>query len=371
MSTDSGNINLLVSSLAELAEAMKKSKVAKDMVVRPSAFKGSSENARSFLAQFVNWANCQPTLQEDDEPNHKAWITSFLSFMEGPAAQWALPHLNKIEKHASDRTSEFPFTVNHEVLWSHCVDAFKQRFLPADEKSEAKRLIQNLKQTKGVAEYAAVFQEIAARTGFSDGDLMERFYIGLKDEIKDGLVTIRIIQDPETLEELIKQASMLDQRFKERRGERPQFGNYKAKTTSDPYAMDIDATRTFGRNQTGNGKTREDYQKAMAGRCYGCGSKEHIKAQGNHGGLTCSYCRRKGHSQNVCQDKFMGRKPGGNQGQRVAATQPEKPFTLFPEESSISLSSTTTTNDTANRTQEFNDFLGEKMDQLRAAFEGF
>ena len=71
---------------------------------------------------------------------------------------------------------------------------------------------------------------------------MERFYIGLKELIKDSLMTIGMVQKPEDLKDLIRQASRIDQRFKERQGEHPQFGGYKPKSAPDPYAMEVDAT---------------------------------------------------------------------------------------------------------------------------------
>jgi len=39
----------------------------------------------------------------------------------------------------------------------------------------------------------------------------------------------------------------------------------------------------------------------MCGKCYGCGSTEHLKAAGHRGRLT--------HQDSVCQDKFMGKGP--------------------------------------------------------------
>ena len=74
---------------------------------------------------------------------------------------------------------------------------------------------------------------------------------------------------------------------------------------------------------------------AMKGRCYGCGSKDHVKANGNHGGTKCPYCARNGHVEAVCQDKYLGlaRNRGANpRRQRVAGTTTGGAFSLFPEE---------------------------------------
>ena len=69
--------------------------------------------------------------------------------------------------------------------------------------------------------------------------------------------------------------------------------------------MEVDATRT-----------REEFNRLMRGKCYGCGSDAHVKKDGGHDREICNYCRRVGHRELVCMDKFL-KKP---RSQRVAAT---------------------------------------------------
>ena len=73
----------------------------------------------------------------------------------------------------------------------------------------------------------------------------------------------------------------------------------------DPNAMEVDATRT-----------REEFNRLMRGKCYGCGSDAHVKKDGGHDREICNYCRRVGHRELVCMDKFL-KKP---RSQRAAAT---------------------------------------------------
>ena len=82
--------------------------------------------------------------------------------------------------------------------------------------------------------------------------------------------------------------------------------------TRDPNAMDIDAT------STGPRRTDEEYRQMMRGRCYGCGSRNHRKADGHHERDVCCYCGLTGHLENVCQRKFLGL--GKKTVQRMAAT---------------------------------------------------
>jgi hypothetical protein len=69
--------------------------------------------------------------------------------------------------------------------------------------------------------------------------------------------------------------------------------------------MDIDATRT-----------RENFLCQMKGKCFGCGSTTHTRREGNHECDLCAYCRRVGHQEAVCLDKFL-RNP---KGQKAAVT---------------------------------------------------
>ena len=59
----------------------------------------------------------------------------------------------------------------------------------------------------------------------------------------------------------------------------------------------------------------------MKGKCYGCGSTDHTKANGNHERDVCNCCRKVGHCSPVCQSKYLG-KPAAA---KAAATEQEQP----------------------------------------------
>jgi hypothetical protein len=175
--------------------------------------------------------------------------------------------------------------------------------------------------TSSVPEYTAPFKQLMARTGYSSGDLRDRFYEHLTTRIKDELVhTARPIS---TLDDLITVASDINVRVRQHRAKRDRekkcVGTSTGITTSrtplpnppfaapasDPNAMDVDATHT-----------REEFMRKMRGKCFGCGSSLHTKKDSNQDRDLCSYCKHVGHREVVCMDKFTGRP----KSQKAAAT---------------------------------------------------
>jgi hypothetical protein len=184
-----------------------------------------------------------------------------------------------------------PFGSQWETFREH----FKARFETVDEAVDAKEKLQVLWQdTFSVPEYAALFKELMAHTGYSSHDLRDRFYEHLSTRVKDELVhTARPIG---TLDELITVASDIDvrvcQRCAERDRERKRSGVATGTTatqsplpstpfvssTVEPNAMDVDATHT-----------RDEFMRRMRGKCFGCGSSVHSKRDGNHDCDLCAY----------------------------------------------------------------------------------
>jgi hypothetical protein len=306
--------------------------------MRPASFKGgSSDDARRFLAGFTMWAMTQGTgLNVVDQQGNAVgrrnceWIRAALSFLEGEAAVWASPAMESFAR------GVIPFQDD----WDRFHADFKARFETVDEAADAKEKLRTLYQGfSSVPEYAAKFKELMARTLYSQADLRDRFYDHLSPRIKDELV--HTDREHDTFDRLVNVATDIDTRIRlrraEREKERPRAGTSTGATTarfpaptptfttvpsSDPNIMDVDATRT-----------REEYLKRMRGRCFGCGSPNHNKRDGNHERDLCRHCKRTGHREAVCMDKFTGR----SQAQKVAATEDES-FSLddcYLERSSV------------------------------------
>lgn len=308
-------LNQSMSSLVRVTTNANSSKV----VQKPAAFTGvQGGEARRFLAAFTMWAMSQGASLNVLDPNgdplqarDDQWIRTVLSYMQDDAALWATPAMEELTQGTT------PFNGS----WNDFRQQFKARFETVDEAVDAKERLRKLWQgSSTLPEYAARFNELAGRTGYSAQDLRDRFYEHLSDVIKDELVhTARPIA---SLDELIKVASDIDVRVRQRRAEKARqqgrtitFPTPKSTVAPhttpftpparDPNAMEIDATRT-----------RDEFNRLMRGKCYGCGSTEHVKKDGKHDREICNYCRRAGHREVVCMDKFLKKTPT----RKVAAT---------------------------------------------------
>jgi Retrotransposon gag protein len=329
-------------STFSLANNLSKAKA----VQKPTPFKGEQgSDARRFLAAFTMWATVQGTaLNTVDQQGNAVdrrdveWIRAALSYLQDEASIWGSPAMEEFAN------GVIPFDNDWDVFR----EQFKARFETVNETVDAKEKLRVLEQNEStVPEYAAQFKELMSRTGYSSTDLRDRFYEHLAPIIKDELVhTARPV---DTLDRLISVTTDLDVRIRQRQAEKerekkrtwfakrtavtqPLVSNtpFVSPSSTEPAAMDVDATRT-----------RDEFLRRMKGRCLGCGSATHFKKDGSHDRDLCTYCKRAGHREVVCMDKFMG-KP---KSQKAAAVGIEglsdnEEFPISEEEEGVAVAAT-------------------------------
>ena len=331
----------------------------KDTIARPKAWTGmgGSAEARHFLAAYRNWASSQGEGLNDYDAvrnifivNEKQWIAAVLNLMEEGAHTWALPYLEELGR------GKQPFKGD----WAEFEKAFTQRFMPQDSQEVAHEALKNIKQGKQmVVEYTSKFDQYTMQTGWSDADHRTCYYDGLSDKVKDSMaITDRPIS---TFEELRKVALILDQRICQREAEKKgQTSSNTSQGTSsrNPDAMEVDASRQG--NNSNEKKTHKSYLATMKGRCFGCGSKEHNKKDGNHERDICHHCGKAGHRSTVCLSKYLGKPPAA----KAAATETS---TSSPNYNGPSTSSkaaaTTSTLAKDNKTQ--TDLLAQLLEHVK------
>ncbi len=216
-----------------------------------------------------------------------------MNLMKGPARSWALPYLETIQTGGDP----FPTYADFEIT-------FNRRFAPLDSTQAARDALKSIRQGKrSVVEYMSHFDQYIQQTGWSSEDHRQRFYNGLNDNIKDILPLTNA--PVATFDELRQASQSIDtrvrQRDTEKKGKSWTPTMHSQTPARDPNAMEVDATK-----QGSGKKTHGDFQKFMTGKCYGCGSKDHTKKDGNHERDVCNHCQKAGHRSTVCFFKFVG-----------------------------------------------------------------
>ena len=276
-------------------------RAAKVAVARPKAWngKGGSVEARHFLAAFTNYAGNEGDSLNDWDAlnsrwiqNDERWIAAALNLMEEEARTWALPYLELLAQGLLAFQGDY----------NQFVQAFLKRFAPLDTTEAVRDALKALKQGKNsVAEYISRFDQYTGQTGWSDADHRTRFYDGLSEQLKDNLA---ISDRPITsLQELKAAAQVLDQRMRQREAEKKgrTYHMTSQAPSKDPNAMEVDASHQKEE------RNRHTYMAFMKGKCYGCGSPDHAKKDGQHNRDICSHCKKVGHRSPVCFSKYMGK----------------------------------------------------------------
>ena len=149
----------------------------------------------------------------------------------------------------------------------------------------------------------------------------------------------------------------MHQRDAEKRGHTSQNTSTNS-AQKDPNAMDIDTSHQNQQSSTGGTNlNRQTYLKWMTGKCFGCGSKDHTKKDGNHEKDMCNYCGKTGHRGPICFSKYV-KKPGRAAG--AAATSTESSLTP------LSSTASATTSSPAKDSKQQADLLAQLMEKVKA-----
>ena len=221
------------------------------------------------------------------------------SRLEGKALRWFEPTLKDYLDHSDDDERE-DFTTEVFAAYSKFEEEIKKVFGETDEKLHAQERLANLTQRKSASAYATQFRQDSLRAEINEEGLMQLFYDGLKEEVKDELYKQ---ERPETLDEYIAMAIRVDDRLYARKQQRKK---------QNP------TTTTFVR---ANDKKRRQYRSTAHGTHSGAMDVDATQAQwaggrkgpqGDKREVTCFNCGRKGHYKRDCRSarKDWGPVPG-------------------------------------------------------------
>ena len=259
-------------------ELSKKEGGSKAKLDAPAKYGGDKEALTGFLTQARAYLQYYPEKFRDEA----AKVIFVSSRLEGKALRWFEPSLKDQLTDEEENQDEFTKKVFKKY------DAFEEEitkvFGDTDEKLHAQERLARLRQTKSAAAYATIFRQDSLRAEFNDEGLMQLFYDGLKEEVKDELYKN---DRPETLDEYIAMAIRIDDRQYSRKqqrkgqgGNRP-FAQVQANSGKKRHVryavhgthagpMDTSAV------QRGPGPVKKDKTDVT---CFNCGKKGHFKRE--------------------------------------------------------------------------------------------
>ena len=244
----------------------------------PVKFDGTRSQFRGFLNQVRLVIQMHPSRY----PTDASRVGLVGTLLSGSALAWFAPLLEK----------ESPLLNSFEEF----ISEFKACFGDTDSIRTAINKIRRLRQgDRPASAYAADFRLLAADIPWDDQALMEQFRYGLRNDVKDLLLTFP--EEPKSLTEAISRAmrcyNCLFERCSERQFQMPRARSeptyasvvakpfpresYNAPPVSTPTPMEIDTTRRRGP------LSEEEKQRRRANRlCLYCGGPGHIAVNCPH-----------------------------------------------------------------------------------------
>lgn len=188
---------------------------------KPTKFDGDQKKLKTFLTELRTYFHYYPT-QFFKHENRVKFAGSCLT---GSALGWFEPFL-------SDYVRGSPSDVTMTIFRDYDTfeDRMKKVFGEVDEVQAATDRLMRLKQTRAASEYVANFLQIASRIPWDETYLKDRFYRGLKEDVKDELC--KIDKAMTTLDNYMETAVKIDNRNFARRQEKKgnyNYPQYKAK----------------------------------------------------------------------------------------------------------------------------------------------
>jgi len=170
-------------------------------IADPEPFNGNRLQLPNFLAKCRLKFSGQPS----QFTSEKAKVYYAGSRLAEPAFSWFQPLLATAEDPESDTPPEL---TSFQTFAQSLMNTYGDPNLEATSEREIKTLV----QTTLVSQYKAEFQRLHQYIKWNESALLDRFYSGLKDKLKDEITQIG---RPTALKDLQDLATRLDARFYE------------------------------------------------------------------------------------------------------------------------------------------------------------
>ena len=187
----------------------------------PDKYDGNRLKLRTYLTQVRDYLDNFPEVNTGAKKVRVA-----ARFLTGAAHDWFEPTLRDYLENGYNEQSSFTRVIF--ATYDNYENAIKGAFGEPDEDRVAQNKLHHLRQQRSASEYAVRFRQLSSTLGYPDKALIDKFYRGLKEEVKDEVIKVR--PAPIDLTEYIEMAVAIDNVLYERRMEKKGTYDYKKKT---------------------------------------------------------------------------------------------------------------------------------------------
>ncbi|KAF4339823.1 gag poly [Fusarium beomiforme] len=220
---------------------------------KPEPFRGLATDVVPFLTRMKAYFSLFPTKLS----SAKSRVLFTAPLIQGNAQDWFEPILRDFLENEDNEALQDQETINIFADWNNFEIALKDNFGVVNEERQAAADIMKLRQDKSCAAYSAKFRQLAAKTQWDDDALMEIYYQGLKEEVKDELYKA---DRPDTLNEYATMAIKIDERQYERRKERAARAGKERGSNFNPYYPNQKRNNN-NNNNNGNRNNSQNQQR--------------------------------------------------------------------------------------------------------------
>ncbi|KAF8756182.1 Retrotransposon gag protein [Rhizoctonia solani] len=143
---------------------------------KPNKFNGKKEDALNFIIACQAYIRAKGANRSHEEKI--LWVTSYF---EGAAKDWVRPY----KERKVFRGEAVPLLEDVDTFWAE----FTKHYVDTNRDEKYRQKWNNLRQKGLVQEYTREFQQYSVSLGYSDETLRNKYYDGLKNEIKDIMLS--------------------------------------------------------------------------------------------------------------------------------------------------------------------------------------
>ncbi|GAB1528363.1 hypothetical protein RhiTH_011557 [Rhizoctonia solani] len=188
---------------------------------KPNKFSGKKEDALNFIISCQAYIRAKGANRSHEEKI--LWVTSYF---EGAAKDWVRPY----KERKVFRGETVPLLEDIDTFWAE----FTKHYVDTNRDEKYQQKWNNLRQKALVQEYTREFQQYSISLGYSDETLRDKYYDGLKNEIKDIMLSTMFQWRRATAQQVYDKAEEIANHIESTRLSNPLVPTIRASSSAAP-----------------------------------------------------------------------------------------------------------------------------------------